>query len=501
MGACFAVTNLNVGVSLSGISSMHNVSYFKKYCLLIFATFVAFIGLLFARPDLILPHKIHAAVSLKGWDGFSKVVVANIAQRKLGQRTTKSREAWYRLLGSLRDIDVEYLSPRSDVVTATEVAQGHEFVLHLLSIGLDAYVINADTTRPKFKNLFNPDHKWLVDQPDAIYLTATISADYDYIIEGSKANNDHVYFSYTCYTHKKGGGWAENIFSEAGYPRSSVSGRQLKLDKDGKYRLLVSKIKPTLLQDNEQWLRIPESNTVGAGEVSILARHYFEGATSIQMYQGRARSDVSAKITVVENIHDATRSRFPPIPTDDNVAQRIDFLSNFLLDHTIVMGPGGEMTRRPGHTIPKWYSIVNNVIGKPGKFIGSSSGAGAPDVDYAAGPWKLTQSQALIIEGVWPAKNSCIFANVLLLNKFMQSLDYHHGRAQHYNRRQTKGTPLIEDEGPLPFKLVLAHENPGDQYHWLDTEGRETGIIFFRYFLLTAEVEQVTSRVVEFASL
>ena len=40
--------------------------------------------------------------------------------------------------------------------------------------GLEAYVINADFTRPRFKNLFNPDHKWLVDQPDAVYLTATI---------------------------------------------------------------------------------------------------------------------------------------------------------------------------------------------------------------------------------------------------------------------------------------------------------------------------------------
>ena len=54
----------------------------------------------------------------------------------------------------------------------------------VVSPGLEAYVINADTTRPKFKNLFNPDHKWLVDQPDAIYLTATISTDFAYVIEG-----------------------------------------------------------------------------------------------------------------------------------------------------------------------------------------------------------------------------------------------------------------------------------------------------------------------------
>ena len=470
----------------------------KHYCLFTCALIALFLALLINRPDLVLPHKINAAISLKGWDGFSSVIVANIAQRQKGQRSTKSREAWYRLLGSLRDIDVEYLSPRSDVVTPTEISQGHEFVLHLLSIGLEAYVINADTTRPKFKNLFNPDHKWLVDQPDAIYLTATVASNFDYIIEGKQANAEHVYFSYTCYTHKRAGGWAENIHSETGFPRSSVSGRHLKLDTNGRYRIIVSQIEPPHLEANEQWLQLPDA---GNGEVSILARHYFESATSIQMYKGRARSDVEATIQVVENQHDPERSRFPPSPTDENVAERIDFLSNFLLDHTVVMGPGGESTRRPGHRIPAWYSIVNNVIGKPGKFIGTSSGAGAPDVDYAAGPWKLNPDQALVIEGMWPSRKDCVFANMLLLNKFMQSLDYQHGRSQHYNRRQSKGKPLAVDEGEIPFKLVLAHQDPGAQYNWLDTEGRETGIIFFRYFLLTSGVKQTTTKVVDFVSL
>ena len=95
----------------------------QKACILILSVLVGFFSILYTRPDLILPHKINAAISLKGWDGFSKIIVANIAQRQKGQRTTKSREAWYRLLGALRDIDVEYLSPRSDVVTETEIAQ------------------------------------------------------------------------------------------------------------------------------------------------------------------------------------------------------------------------------------------------------------------------------------------------------------------------------------------------------------------------------------------
>ena len=79
------------------------------------------------------------------------------------------------------------------------------------------------------------------------------------------------------------------------------------------------------------------------GEVSILARHYFEGETSIQVYPGRQQSDVDVTITTIEPEGEGIvpRSPFPPTPTDANVAQRIDFLSNFLIDHTIVNAPGG----------------------------------------------------------------------------------------------------------------------------------------------------------------
>jgi hypothetical protein len=231
------------------------------------------------RPELVLPHKINAAISMKGWDGFSALVAANIAQRTKGQRKTKSREAWYRLLEGLRDIDVTFLGPQSDVVTAEEVAQGHEFVLHLLSIGLEAYVINADPTRPRFKNLFNPDHKWLVDQPDAVYLTATIATGFDYVIEGTRIGQ--VYFSYTVYEHARGGGWAQNVTSECGYPRSSLSGLDITPDAAGHYRILVSATKPASLAANEQWLRVPVHRD--PGEVSVLARHYFEGETSVQV--------------------------------------------------------------------------------------------------------------------------------------------------------------------------------------------------------------------------
>ena len=469
------------------------MSIANKFCFLLIAVFVAVVSILYAAPQYILPHKIHAAVSMKGWDGFSELVVANIAQRSKGQRSTKSREAWYRLLESLRDIDVEYLNPKADVVSSQDIAEGHEYVLHLLSIGLEAYVINADMTRPKFKNLFNPNHKWLVDQPDAVYLTATVSTDFDYVIEGTRTGE--VYFSYTVYTHTRGGGWAENVFCEAGFPRSSVSGLHVSPDSQGHYRIIVSSNRPSMLKPNEQWLQIPEKNSLKPGEVSILSRHYFEGPTSIQVTAGRSATDVVTEIRVVEN-GDQPRSEFPPIPTDENVAERIDFLSNFLLDHTILYAPGGEASRHPDHRIPDWYSVSNNVIGKPGLFIGTTSGVGAPDVHYAAGPWKLTYEEALVIDGKFPSFEECVFANVILQNKFLQSLSYQHGRSQHFNRRQIKN---LGPDGS--YRLVLSHKDPGEKFNWLDTEGRETGIIFYRYMLNSAELTQANTTVVKFNDL
>ena len=64
-------------------------------------------------------------------------------------------------------------------------------------------------------------------------------------------------------------------------------------------------------------------------------------------------------------------SPYPLVPSDENVAQRIDFLSNFLVDHTIIYAPGGRESQKPSHRIPAWYSIVPNTIGKPDLFIGT----------------------------------------------------------------------------------------------------------------------------------
>ena len=128
---------------------------------------------------------------------------ANIMQRAVGQRDTESRRAWYALLEAMRDVDVEYLSPAANIYEDDDIAEGHLFSLSLIGVGLDAYVLNADPKRPHFKDLFNPNRKWLVDQPDAKYYTATIDPDQSYRITGRHAGEvrNHLLFLGVVYQH------------------------------------------------------------------------------------------------------------------------------------------------------------------------------------------------------------------------------------------------------------------------------------------------------------
>ena len=86
-----------------------------------------------------------------------------------------------------------------------------------------------------------------------------------------------------------------------------------------------------------------------------------------------------------------------------------------------------------------------------------------------------------------------MFANVALWNRFLQSYDYAN-RAVSLNRVQTE----TDDEGN--FTMILAHQDPGVA-NWLDTEGRNSGTIYWRFLLPEGDIVTPTAKVVKFADL
>lgn len=101
----------------------------------------------------------------------------------------------------------------------------------------------------------------------------------------------------------------------------------------------------------------------------------------------------------------------------------------------------------------------------------------------------MTESGALAIRKLLSGRfPDCRFANVVLWNRFMQSYDYTR-RQVSFNRNQLD----YEDDGS--FRVYIAHEDPGHA-NWLATEGRSSGLVYWRYLLPTEAPQAVSARVV-----
>ncbi|MBJ18463.1 MAG: hypothetical protein CL933_03470 [Deltaproteobacteria bacterium] len=96
-----------------------------------------------------------------------------------------------------------------------------------------------------------------------------------------------------------------------------------------------------------------------------------------------------------------------------------------------------------------------------------SRGGGAP----ARGD-VLASDEALVVTGRFPR---CRFSNLVLWNPYQMTYDYAR-RQTSLNRAQT----ALEPDGS--FRMIVAHEDPGLP-NWIDTEGRLTGTMFWRFFL------------------
>ena len=115
----------------------------------------------------------------------------------------------------------------------------------------------------------------------------------------------------------------------------------------------------------------------------------------------------------------------------------------------------------------------------------NEQGFAARDNVYVSAGFVLRPGQALVVRGRYPR---CRFANVVLWNRFIQSLDYT-TRQISLNRTQT----TLEPDGS--FKIVIAGSDPGVP-NWLDTEGRTDGMVWWRFLLPEENIEPLISRVV-----
>jgi hypothetical protein len=365
---------------------------------------------------------------------------------------TESRTALAELIALLQEIDTRWSGPEWNLHSPEDIVASHRSLMHTLETALVGY-FEQDASRPDFRRIVTPSRKLTGDNSDAIYFDAPISGEHAYIIHGSM--HGAVYFSLTIEEGAEDGLMASNT---AGV----INDEQLELDSNGNFTVYLGG-EPR----ERNWLAL----TPGASRVTT--RHYFEQAVC-------AAKDPAMEPRI--RIECLTAKGLPEPPCDASVAAGIRRVGNAVRSRTLGMPP---MANGP---LPPFVALTPNEFPTPippGDF-----GLAAYDAHYSMAPFFIGPDEALVITGRWP---ECRFGNVCLWNRFQQTLDYR-SRSVSLNRAQTE----LEADGS--FRMILAHSDPG-QPNWLDTEGNPFGMVFWRFFLVTGEVEAPQAKVVKLADL
>lgn len=388
--------------------------------------------------------------------GLSQRELASL-DKPLPADATATQRAFRRLMETLNEYQQAYIYKSPIPPTERDIAEGHRYLLHLINIGTELFV-ESEPNHPEMAPIVSPTRKLMGDNPDAYYHHASIQPNVNYRISGH--NTGEIYLSLTVHRADEPGGWATGVVG-------TLNNQEFTTDANGNWSVLLGP-------------NVSGPNTIKTTDdtVSVISRHYYLNEVS-------AAGDRSLHPDIIiEPLDDIPP---PAAPDDESVAAKLLSLDQFIRANSIdrpLMGPSST---------PKWFSLIPNTLGRPEVWTDADSnggGWGAVDNAYAAGIFKLEPDQALIIKGKMP---NCIFSNVVLWNKYLQSFDYRY-RQISLNKKQMELGP----DGS--FSIVLARENPGVK-NYLDTEGRESGIMYWRFMLPKGDIAPLETEVVPLAEV
>ena len=349
----------------------------------------------------------------------------------------KTTAVFDQLIGTLQLIRDGYVLSDERFTDPLDVVEGYRYVGQLLSAASELF-FEADPDHPRLASIVSPARKLQGDNPDAIYHYARISGLRSYRIVGRV--DTECYTSFTIHGRAPDGALAGPLLGD-------VNDRQFHIDQDGSYSLTLS-----ATEQPGNWLRLdPDA-------YCVVVRSYFQLGTS-------AQNDMKVSVQIeIETIEDLD----PPLPLTDEVfsermREGIDFLRQATLGQSLptAQSPAPFVSQEP-NVLPVPFSFRDSGLPVPG----------AADIFYAMGRWRLDPDEALVMTGTVP---SCPFANVMLWNRHMQTLEYR-------SRRSSLNQSQMQLEPDGSYRIVIAHEDPGVP-NWLDCEGHHSGTIFWRFLL------------------
>jgi len=315
---------------------------------------------------------------------------------------------------------------------ALDQAEGARYLSRVLRLGLEIYLEGGD---PDFPTFVRPSHETAKlggDNPDNLYLSATIAGDREYRLRG---NIGTVTFLSV--------GSKANRYATDGTMVSTgeLSAEDFGADADGEFTIVASRNRPA---GDVAWLPLAQDSNI------IQIRQTF--------------IDRAAEIPATFMIERTGSGPAMPPPSDpEMLRKRLMGAADFVVNSTRLFAGWAEKFMSRPNEMCDWGQEMFHKAG------------GDPAIFYIHGYWTLAPNQALVIETETP---DCEHWNIQVNNWWMESLDYRYIPAN-----INKGSAVADPDGKV--RIWLAHEDLG-KTNWLATHGHGQGFLLLRWVRATS---------------
>jgi hypothetical protein len=352
-------------------------------------------------------------------------------------------DMWTTFCAELARAGAQILRPDAPADPLTR-AEGFRYLTRLTRGALESCVEFADPEAPGFYSLSHETLKIGADNPDNLYLNASVDGRLEYLVTGSRGTVHYLGFSTKAGGYGTTGGLA---------PTGFIDSKSLAVDADGRFSLIVSATKR-----DGNWLPMTPATSM------LIVRQTF-------LDRGSERR---AELAIRRHPLGA-----PPKPLDPTtLAARLGNATRFVEGTARLFADWARDFARHPNALPPQDQRRYLAAG------------GDPTIHYYHGYYRLGADEALVVEV--PRVPPCESWNLQINNHWMESIDYRYHRA-HVN----KHTAAYESDGRCT--IVIAARDPGHR-NWLDTAGHREGTMCFRWIAAEQIVDPKT-RVVPLAAL
>jgi hypothetical protein len=350
---------------------------------------------------------------------FSGKTEEDIAARRI-----VSGQAWEDFCDQLKLAGASLMYPGAPR-DAFQQAEGLRYLSRLTRAGLEAFVEYSDPAFPVLRRMVHETVKMGADNPDNIYVNATISGSYEYRITGKRNTIDYIGFFTQNGNYGSTGGLA---------PCGKLEGGELALEPDGSFEIILSK-EPK----GKNWLKIEDETGLCMVRQTFLDRS----------------TEIPAELRI-ENL-DGRRNPDPVTPAQ--IDEGLKTASMFVGGASLLFARWAKGFQQHTNQLPQFDPAVSNAAG------------GDASIIYYHSHWKLAEDEALLIKVKPPL---CDTWNFQLNNYWMESLDY-----RYFTISINKASAKYEEDGSV--KIYVSHIDPGHA-NWIETSGHHEGTMCWRWY-------------------